>query len=288
MVQTWANLFPAWNTLYKEPRPKTGVTNAEWAGWVSEMAIAAKSEKQLQGGVNAFKTPGSVTQATFDTMRNSTGVSLFGDILYGGSPGDKAQWVSKTPPSSWVGKHKYPAQLSAAYAKDVLFGNALMSAETAWHALQAANAAGTTSGPVLTPGIIGTPPRTTATPVNLAPYAIMGGPGTAVAGTGTLGFAGGGAVGLSDVAAMFSPRFANGGQVPVVFNAAHVSQASAAMAQTSDGPGSRTLSAAANSSRIGAQFTGDITINNPVKEPGSTSITRAANRLSFLAGRGIA
>jgi hypothetical protein len=49
-------------------------------------------------------------------------------------------------------------------------------------------------------------------------------------------------------------------------------------------PPARGVSDAA-ASVAGGITTGDITINNPVREPAGDSLTRSLNRLSFMAGR---
>ena len=105
-----------------------------------------------------------------------------------------------------------------------------------------------------------------------------------LSGTGA-GFAGGGSVSLADVAG----RFALGGVLPAVrLPAVQADLGSLGTSAAQENP--RTISSAAGSSsgdRIGVQV-GSLTIMNPIAEKPSDSITRASNRLAFLAGRGVA
>lgn len=96
--------------------------------------------------------------------------------------------------------------------------------------------------------------------------------------------AGGGEVpGLSGVAGMFGGGMAAGGVVPNLFVPGLSANLSRQLSAATAGQLPRTLSQAAGS-RVGLQVS-NLTINNPVKEKPSESITRASNRLAFLAGR---
>jgi hypothetical protein len=99
--------------------------------------------------------------------------------------------------------------------------------------------------------------------------------------------AGGGAVmpGLSDVAGMFGGGMAAGGLVANLFVPGLSPNLSRQLSAATAGQLPRTLSTAAGN-RVGLQVD-SLTINNPVAEKPSDSITRSSNRLAFLAGRGV-
>jgi hypothetical protein len=97
--------------------------------------------------------------------------------------------------------------------------------------------------------------------------------------------AGGGELaGLSDVAGMFGSGMAAGGVVANLFVPGLSANLSRQLSAATAGQLPRTLSTAAGN-RAGLQI-GSLTINNPVAEKPSDSITRSTNRLAFLAGRG--
>ena len=128
------------------------------------------------------------------------------------------------------------------------------------------------------PGPVG---GTGPTVIDLAPL-IIGGP--AHPGTGGFGFniASGGNV-PGNVAAMFSGGMAAGGVVPNLFVPGLSANLSRQLTAATSGQLPRTLSDAAGN-RVGLQVD-QLTINNPVAERPSESITRASNRLAFLGGR---
>ena len=119
-------------------------------------------------------------------------------------------------------------------------------------------------------------------------WSLIGGPATPaqVAGPGLsstgMGFPGGGTVSLADVAG----QFALGGVIrtysPLGLPQGLVS--SLVRAGQGDQGTPRTVSSPVGD-RIGVKV-GNLTINNPVAERPSDSITRSSNRLAFLAGRG--
>lgn len=110
---------------------------------------------------------------------------------------------------------------------------------------------------------------------------ITGGP--AVGAAGTMGFAAGGA--LADVAGMFGGGLAAGGVVPGLAIPGLSATLQKQLAGAAQGQLPRTMSDAAGDT-VGLQV-GNLTINNPVAERPSDSITRSSNRLAFMAGRGI-
>ncbi len=154
---------------------------------------------------------------------------------------------------------------------------------------------GANPAPAWLPGLRVIPAGGTGGPeiINLAPL-LGGGPaspvfdvtGTSQSATGA-GFAGGGTVYLGDVAGMF----ALGGYVPVTAGPGSMPMGipASSLIQQPGGPGGpRTLSDAAQASRVGLQIQGDLTINNPVAQTTEDSIARTSNRLAFMAGRGVA
>ena len=106
------------------------------------------------------------------------------------------------------------------------------------------------------------------------------------------GYAQGGQVSMDDVAGMLS-GFSGGGQIPVPMlvrtgagQPMSLDQLVAALAKSNNATPSRTLADAASATRVGLNVE-NLTVNNPVPESPSHSITRAANRLAFLGGRGL-
>jgi hypothetical protein len=123
-------------------------------------------------------------------------------------------------------------------------------------------------------------------------------PGTRYAGGGMLSFpalhaAAGGSVpvvpsapaSLASVAGMFGGGMAAGGVVANLFVPGLSANLSRQLSAATAGQLPRTLSDAAGT-RAGLQVD-SLTINNPVAEKPSDSITRASNRLAFLGGRGM-
>lgn len=144
---------------------------------------------------------------------------------------------------------------------------------------------GSTSLPpgIGTPGAGTLPPGAGAGPtlIDLAPL-IIGGPAATNAGGYGFNIASGG-----NVAAMFSGGLAKaaGGVVPNLFVPGLSANLSRQLTAATSGQLPRTLSDAAGN-RVGLQVD-QLTINNPVSEKPSESITRASNRLAFLGGRGM-
>jgi cell wall-associated NlpC family hydrolase len=144
-----------------------------------------------------------------------------------------------------------------------------------------------------TPGPGGTPPATSVPSglVNVMPEATMGGPAFAVRpGTGTpdMGFAAGG--GLGDVASMFSGSLSPGGtMLPLVVQHgipdAVLRRLEGSVPARGEYP--RTLSEAGAAHYGPALNVEQLNINNPLPQRPSDSIAHAANRMAFLAGRGM-
>jgi hypothetical protein len=196
------------------------------------------------------------------------------------------------PPSAWAPWKYANALWSSAntYATDLK--NDERAAYGAWEALWGPAGAISTSPP--TPGLQVLPGTGGPITVNLEPL-IPGGPAFPVmaltpgslSATGS-GFAAGGPIGgdgagLGDVAGMFAP----GGIMPQFAPGGMPSMASPASGAQDGNP--RTMTSAASSAsgdRVGVKV-GSLTINNPVPERPSDSITRSTNRLAFLAGRGM-
>lgn len=281
MLADWNAWGGTWNTLLGEKKP-ANVTAAAWKQWEADLAIGVKSEKLMHPYMDLFKVPSSVTAGTFASLTGAGGTPLMGEILQAHTP-PESDWVTKgVTPSGYVGHTRFPTQMAAGYNKFHTFAVALRNAQAALAARDSTQAGGGTP-PSIVPSAIGAPARTTASPVNLQGFATMGGPLTGVSGgMGSLGFAMGGPVGLNQVASMFAMGLPVGNMtLPVQMPSAQMGQ----LRKSADLP--RTLSAAASGSgnRIGMQVD-SITVNNPVPEPPSQSITRSANRLAFLAGRG--
>ena len=196
------------------------------------------------------------------------------------------------PPSSWT-PWKYANKLwSTANTTATNLKNDERAAYGAWNALWGSAGSISTSPP--TPGLQVLPGSGGPITVNLEPL-IPGGPafpvmamsGQPLSATGS-GFAAGGQIGgdgagLGDVSGMFAP----GGLMPQFAPGGMPSMASQMPGAPADNP--RTMTSAASSAsgdRVGVKV-GNLTINNPVREKPSDSITRSTNRLAFLAGRGM-
>lgn len=294
MLVAWRAFLPQYNALGKEARP-SGTSAAVWNAWGADLAISDKAEQLLAKDLAVFNNPSDTPMvgSVFGAMTAPGGTQVLAEVLAGHQPA-QSYWTSSVKPSAEAATSKFPSQLLKAATLFRTFSADLRTAQDAERLVQVANVSagtsgsgGTTTAPPVTPivpGIIGAPPATTATPVNLSGYATMGGPSSGVIGSnGTQGFAAGGGISLGQVASMFAGGLPMGGgmTLPVQMPASQIGQ----LRKTQELPRTMGAAAAGTGNRVGLNVE-NITVNNPVPEPPSTSITRAADRLSFLAGRG--
>lgn len=264
---------------------------ASWESWVAEKLVlseAGGAVTKAWGTVDARATtnPAVLTNAEFETVHKD--LDLFYNLLRGyAAPKnmwkaeDKAFW-----PKGFKAGHIKP---SIAYAQEHFNASRERTFDSAFQAQKDINAALGIWRKYWGERLAHLPPTPGVTVTNPAapqPYQVNLGPligtppgGTGNAGTGGYAFAAGGPV---DVAAMF----AAGGSVPmpgfVMPGVSATLQKQLAGASAQQHP--RTMSDAAGET-VGMKV-GNLTINNPVAERPSESITRASNRLAFFAGRG--
>lgn len=288
MLKDWNTYQSAFSTLVHEP--SSGITPAVWTAWTADKSMMGKTNNFLASYMAKFSNPSSVNGHDFANMTGPAGTPLMGLLLQGHVP-DKSYWTSNVTPSAEAATHRFPGPLATSFSKFRDFSVQLRLAQLAEAAWQNANSAGagggsTGGGGTVAPGPIAMPTSgTTASLVNLMGYATMGGPSSGVspAGAGMQGFASGGPVGLAGVSSMFAVGLplANGVTVPVSMPAHQMGQ----LGRTHELPRTMSSAAASSGNRVGLQVD-QLNITNPVPEPPSMSITRAANRLAFLAGRG--
>jgi hypothetical protein len=290
----WEGALGPWHSLYavKEPatgkpatrtlsksstgKSKTAVSpeDAAWAAWLKQRGVIQDRVATASGYVaplfaNLKKNPVELTAAEWSNTDSS--VRRFEQAVAA------ATWAEKNEP-------KYTGPIKSNLTRMLA---TIPEAYAGWHEVY-----GTVhtpgpggGGPVTTPGAGSGPGGVTGPTVIDLSDLIIGSP-SAGSGGGNMGFnlAGGGPVGLSDVAGMFSGGMAAGGRVPALnvpgLNAGMAKQLSSA----ASGSLPRTLSEAAGN-RVGLQVD-QLTINNPVGQTTEESIARTSNRLAALGGRG--
>jgi hypothetical protein len=288
LEKDWPAVVAAYSILAHEPKPKSAKGAKLWPGWLSDVTVGSHAEGHITSAVAAIKA-NHPSASVWNAMLGATGGGLLDTVLTGHIPAKKYWPTGKPSPQPWVGVSVYPKQLGDARNRFNTFLKAAQAAQRDWTLLSAPG-----EGPPVAPGPHGTPPPdTTATPVNVAPWATLGGPAIPVYpgsyGSPAMGFAAGGQVGkvtLANVAGMMS-GFSGGGLVPMSMGTVPMGHTASALRMASGGEVSspRVLSEGASATRVGLNVE-NMTINNPVPEPASQGITRAANRLSFLGGRG--
>ena len=277
----------------------------DWAQWYAEELILAAQQRKTIGMGTApagaymalsedFVRPEVITPgmwSTFASRLNTLTAWQGGPGEPGGSDPPRSAWHYETQgkwpkgqrpapgriqPSGYPGwKHLHPQWIRLRNRLLDLKAKAKVASQ-AWNALYAgAGLAGGVPGPGAAP-----PPAPPPFP-GLEAVVTIGGPPEPVIGSppdSGYGFAAGG---IADVAALF----ALGGPVPGIMPP---SPARMFSGSPSGSEFPRSLSDAGASGRGIGFNVESMTINNPVAEAPSESITRASNRLAFLAGRGMA
>lgn len=303
MKADWKKVQSTFTTLAKEPKPKSGKGASLWQGWLYDLDVARTAMGNMTKGMDEVSTQ-HISDVTWGLLTGAGGGGL-ANVFAEGHIADSRFWPvtvstppkpphgGKTPPPKatahkpdpWVGSNVYNKELTAYRNQLDAFLVQARDAAKDWGILNPAPGA----TPV-TPAPVAVPPPTTYTPVNLSGYATMGGPATPVYGSNpTMGFASGGQVGMADMVNMLS-GFSGGGAIPLAVSSRSgtpmsLDQVVGALAKSNQGAPSRTLSEGASATRVGLNVE-NLTVNNPVPEPPSQSITRSANRLAFLAARG--
>lgn len=304
MEKDWKKVESAFSVLAREPKPKSGKGASLWQGWLYDLDVAHTAMSNMARGMGEV-TSQHISDLTWGLITGAGGGGL-ATVFADGHIADSRFWPvtvstppkpphgGKTPPPKatahkpdpWVGSHVYNKELTAYRNQLDAFLVQARDAAKDWGILNPAPGIAPT-----TPAPVAVPPPTTYTPVNLSGYATLGGPAIPVYGSNpTMGFATGGQVGMADLSNMLS-GFSGGGMVPLATTSRSgtpmsLDQVVGALAKSNQGSPGRVLSEGASATRAGLNVE-SMTINNPVPEVPSTSITKAANRLSFLAGRGV-
>jgi Transglycosylase SLT domain len=261
----WDAAFSKWQQVYNVRHP-SGVTKASWEKWLTERKLAAGDEK----------TAGEAMQTLFAgvTSPQNLNAGSFAKADQG-----LRRW-STALAADWLPK-KYRPEFHKSTQEDIL--------KLDLDVKQAGNAWSGIWGNYVVPGIHVRAPGNPVTTIDLNKL-IVGAPfGQGGSGGGDYGFgvaAGGVMPSLSSVAAMFGGGMASGGMVPDLAVPGLSATLQQQLAAQASGEMPRTLADAAGG-RAGLHV-GQLTINNPKAEKPSDSITRASNRLAFMAGRGIA
>jgi hypothetical protein len=274
-VAAWSSyapkIHPAWTSAYRAWQPlaawnKRGSTSAkDWAAWVAQRGLITRDRGLANTALDPIfanvNTPQQLTAGDWPTAEAAV-----------------LRWAAATESAS-LAKKDHPEFYGTA-VKDILALNLdLQGAQHAWEGIW---------GEYLVPGITVRQPGQPAVSIDLNSL-IVGSPfGAGGSGGGDYGFniaAGGTVPGLADVAGMFGGMAAGGGVPDLVVPGMPMSLQKQLQAQ-SVGEHPRTLADAAGNR--GGLHVGQLTINNPKAEKPSDSITRSSNRLSFLAGRGVA
>jgi hypothetical protein len=295
-------------------RPK--LTTSQWEGDYSDRLLLAWQQNNLAGAFDkvtaGVSDPMNMTSAEWTALEQAAatqqnwiygGIPPRGDWSHetSGGPGLRASWPKgfkpgTYKPSGWAGWKYAHSPWATANSKASGLRSTVGSAFKAWSALYGAG--GPLSSGVIfgggSPGILVHPAGDSSVPstgINLQPL-VQGGPDAPVSTSGPslsstgMGFAGGGLVpgaggGLGQMASMFGLGGVVGGEL-AGFGLPPQLQQQLAMTTTAQGA-PRTVSAAAGD-HIGVSV-GSMTINNPLAEKPSESITRSSNRLALLAGR---
>jgi hypothetical protein len=273
----WEGALGPWKALSALKQPK-GVSAADWATWLAQRAVIASRVSAASSYVAPLfddlkANPQELTSAMWSNTDSSVRRWQAAMDVAGWAKSKEAQYYS--PVQSNLGKLE-PEIVKAANAWNQVWG----TVHTPVPGSGSGGTGGTTGGGTGTAGP-GSGPGGSAgsTVIDLAPL-ITGGPKVANAGDYGFNIASGG-----DVAAMFSGglAMAAGGVVPNLFVPGLSANLSRQLTAATSGQLPRTLSDAAGN-RVGLQVD-QLTINNPVSEKPSESITRASNRLAFLGGR---
>lgn len=285
LIAAWPGVVSAFSVLAHEPRPKDAKGIKLWPGWQSDLVVGYHAEGHIDRAVSALKA-GKSSESAWDAILGPYGGALLNTVLTGHIPARKYWPAGRPSPFPWVGVNEYPKQLGNARSRFNVFLKAAQAAQKDWSLLSVPGE----GAPVVPHPGAAPPPSTTASLVDIVPYATMGGPAIPVysAGAPGMGFASGGQVGkvaLANVAGLLS-GFSGGGQVPIPAGGMSMAQVNGLLKRAAGGEiPARTLSEGASATRVGMNVE-NMTINNPVAEPPSTSITKANNRMAFLAGRG--
>jgi hypothetical protein len=253
----WQAAWNAWNPIWTMTRPRSAPASA-WNAFQAQRAALGKAEVAAGSSVtNIFgnaTSPQNLNPHAWSTAL--TNMAAYTAAMQGSA------FTAKYDPAGWT------AAVKSAQALD----SDLKSAANAWTGVW---------GTYVVPGVpVQSPGSAPPVTVDLNSL-ILGAPSPQQA--GTTGFAAGGS--LSDVAAMFAGGMAAGGMVPGLVLPGLSATLQRQLAGAAAGQQPRTLSDAAGDT-VGLQI-GNLTINNPVPERPSDSITRSSNRLAFMAGRGI-
>ncbi len=291
------------------PGPKTpgGMDSAQaWSYYSGQLAAVADAQKTAFWALNNAKLPAAATAAqkanwAKDLTAMQSAQTIAGrdrDVVLQrlGSPADMtaAQWGeletalsvvkgleygTADPDWNWPGWHYELPLWQKANAATKTMQTDVAAAYAAW---QGDYSPGAPGGPPIskygTPGILVTQPGAPSFGVDLSSL-IIGGPAAASYATG--GPVGADGASLGDIAGLFAMGGADPGPALAAFGLPSAVKNQLATATAAGMP--RSLSDAAGQ-RIGVQV-GNITVNNPVPEKPSDSITRSTNRLAFLAGR---
>lgn len=280
MEADWASTVADFKKLQTAKQVTTGtnaVAKADWAAAEAAIAMVSPAEKLIQPIIDKIKG-GNTDASAWGTFFSEPGGGILTALLAGNIP-DKKFWTSKTTPATtvWSGNAAYDSSWNAA--------------NKAWTAFLADTYGGPAPSTSV-PSPVAPPPSTTATLVNLSKLAGMGGPAIPVmpVGGGTMGFAHGGQVGLGMLSNMLG-HFAAGGPVALATTTSSGSPVTldkvvGMLSSASSSVPNRTLSEGASATRPALNVE-TMNINNPVSEPPSQSISRAGNRMAFLAGRGV-
>jgi Phage tail lysozyme len=271
--------------LYNIKFPKA-ITKAQSADWKKDQAALFKAQSAMAADrdplLKAMASPASMTAGQWTKLQ--TDLTNVKNLEYG-----------KTDPSwNWPAWHYQRATWTKANQATSSMQSDLTNAYTAWKSLYGPGGSLSTTAKYTTPGVLVTPEGSgVSSPVDLQSL-VVGGPANPVVTSGPsasstgMGFAAGGLVGGGDGASLgqMAAMFALGSLPPqsALSTMGLGAQAQSKLSSAGSQSTPRTLSDAAGE-RVGLKV-GNLTINNPVAEQPSQSITRSSNRLAFLAGRG--
>jgi hypothetical protein len=268
MWPAWEDALKQWRLLESNTRPKGkhAPSAKDWLLWVNQRRDIEALEKQA----------GTLIAPLFAGLHDP---AVLKASMFTGAEHGVERWASAL---SWAHLPLSPHHGSFARAENDLhhLENYIGGAGHAWRGLY---------GQYLVPGIQVRPPGQAPITVDLNKL-ITGFPfGEGGSGGGDYGFAAGGSVpSLSNVAGMFSggmAGMAGGGVVPSLFVPGLSATLSKQLSASASGQLPRTLADGA-ANKVGMHVD-NLTINNPMAEKPSDSITRASNRLAFLGGRGM-